>query len=231
MHSFFLYFQLKDNYNIVFVSAIHQHGSAIGILMFPSSWASLSPPTLSHSSRVSQTADLRSLNHTPIVLIETLHPLQNSDIYGNCLCHMCKVLTAVWCLFWWFIPTKLSVQFSHSVVSDSLRPHGLQHTRLPCPSPSPRAHSNLRPLSRWCHPTNLYSIVPFSFCPQSFPASGSFPRSQFLTSGGQGIGASALAISPSNEYSGLISFWIDWFDLLAVQGTPKSIFQLNSSKA
>ena len=184
MHSFFLYFQLKDNYNIVFVSAIHQHGSAIGILMFPSSWASLSPPTLSHSSRVSQTADLRSLNHTPIVLIETLHPLQNSDIYGNCLCHMCKVLTAVWCLFWWFIPTKLSVQFSHSVVSYSLWPHGEQHNRLPCPSPTPRACSNSCPLSRWCHPNIPSSVVPFFSCLQSFPASGSFQMSQF-SSGGQ----------------------------------------------
>ena len=74
-----------------------------------------------------------------------------------------------------------SVQFSLSVVSDSLRPHGLQHTRLPCPSPTPGACSNSCPLSRWCHPTISSSVVPFSSCPQSFPASGSFPMSQFFT--------------------------------------------------
>ena len=81
-----------------------------------------------------------------------------------------------------------SVQFSCSVVSDSLRPHELQHARLPCPSPSPRACSNSYPSSRWCHPTISSSVVPFSSCPQSFPASGSFPMSQFFTSGGQSIG-------------------------------------------
>ena len=75
-----------------------------------------------------------------------------------------------------------SVQFSHSVVSDSLRPHGLQHARLPCPSPTPRAYSNSCPLSQWCHPTISSSVVPFSFCLQSFPASGSFQMSQFFES-------------------------------------------------
>ena len=198
--------------------------------MLPSSWASLSPPTLSHSSRVSQTADLRSLNHTPIVLIETLHPLQNSDIYGNCLCHMCKVLTAVWCLFWWFIPTKLSVQFSHSVVSYSLWPHGEQHNRLPCPSPTPRACSNSCPLSRWCHPNISSSVIPFSPSLLSFPASGSFPMSQFFASGGQSIGVSAQ--HQSFQWIFRIDFLrINWFDLFPVQGTLKSLLQHLSSKA
>ena len=87
-------------------------------------------------------------------------------------------------------------------MSDSLRPHGLQHTRLPCPSPFPRAYSNSCPSSWWCHPTVSSSVVPFSSCLQSFPAPGSFPMSQFFTSGGQSPGG----ISPSNEYSGLISF-------------------------
>ena len=82
--------------------------------------------------------------------------------------------------------------FSWSVMSDSLRPHGLQHTRLPCPSPSPRTCSNSCPSSQWCHPTILTPIVPFS-CPQSFPASGSFLMSWLFTSGGQSIGASASA--------------------------------------
>ena len=124
-----------------------------------------------------------------------------------------------------------SVQFNRSIVSNCLWPHGLQHARLPSPSPAHRAYSNSCPLSRWCHPTISSSVIPFSFCLQSLPASGSFPISQFFTSGGQIIGASASAISPSNENSGLISFRMDWLDLLAVQGTLKSLLQHRSSKA
>ena len=86
-----------------------------------------------------------------------------------------------------------SVHFSHSVVSDSLRPHGLQHTRLPCPSPPPRAYSHSCPLTLWCHPTISFSDAPFSSCPQSFPAWGSFPMSQLFTWVGQSTGASASA--------------------------------------
>ena len=86
-----------------------------------------------------------------------------------------------------------SVQFSHSVVSDSLWPHEPQHTRPPCPSPTPRVHPNSCPSSQWCHPTMSSSVVPFSSCPQPFPASGSFPLSQFFASGGQRTGASASA--------------------------------------
>ena len=83
--------------------------------------------------------------------------------------------------------------FSHQVVSDCLQPHGLQYTRLPCPSPSPGVCSSSCPLNRWCHPTTSSSVIPFSFFLQSFPASGSFPVSWLFASGGQGIGASALA--------------------------------------
>ena len=98
------------------------------------------------------------------------------------------------------------VQFSCSVMSDCLWPHGLQHTRLLCPSLSPRACSNSCPLSRWCHPTLSSSVVPFSSCLQSFPASGSFPMSHFFPSGGQSIGVSASAsVLP-------MSIW-DWFPL------------------
>ena len=86
-----------------------------------------------------------------------------------------------------------SVQFSHSVVSDSLWPRELQHARPPCLSPTPGVHPNPCPLSRWCHPTISSSVIPFSSCLQSFPASGSFPMSQLFTSGGQSIGVSALA--------------------------------------
>ena len=95
---------------------------------------------------------------------------------------------------------ELSVsQFSRSVVSDSLQPNGLQHTRLPCPSPSPGVWSNSCPLSRWCHPTISSSVIPFSSCLQSFPASGSFPISQFFASGGQSIGASASVLQMNNQ--------------------------------
>jgi len=121
-------------------------------------------------------------------------------------------------------------QFSRSVMSDSLRPHGPQHSRPPCPSPTLGIYPNSYPSSRWCHPTISSSVVPFSSHPQSFPASGSFPMSQLFTSGGQSIWISA-SISPSNEDPGLISFRMDWLDLLAVQGTLKSLFQHYSSKA
>ena len=96
--------------------------------------------------------------------------------------------------------------FSCSIVSDSLWPHGLQHTRLPCPSPTPGACSNSYPSSRWCHPIISSSVVPFSSCLQSFPASGSFPLSQFFASGDQGIGVSASAsVLPVNIHN--------WFPL------------------
>ena len=93
----------------------------------------------------------------------------------------------------------LLLLFSHSAVSDSLWPHGLQHARLPCPSPSPRACSNSRPLSQWCHPTISSSVIPFSSCLQSFPASGSFPMNLLFSSGGQSSGASAsTSVLPMN---------------------------------
>ena len=125
-----------------------------------------------------------------------------------------------------------SVQFSSVVQScpTLCDPHGLKHTRLPCSSSTPRACSNLCPSSRWCHPTTSYSVVPFSSRLQSFPASWSFPRSQFFTSGGQNWGFS-FNISPSNKYSGLITFRMDWLDLLAFQWTLKSLLQHHSSKA
>ena len=123
-----------------------------------------------------------------------------------------------------------SVQFSHSVVSNSLQPHESQLARPSCSSPTPRAHLNPCPLSQWCHPTISSSVVPFSSCPQSFPASGSFQMSQLFASGGQNIGVS-FNISPTNEHPGLITFKMDWMDLLAVQGTLKSLLQHHSSKA
>ena len=115
-------------------------------------------------------------------------------------------------------------------MSNSLQPHGLQHSRPLFPSPMPRAYSNSCPLHRLCHPTISSSVIPFSSCLQSFPASGSFPMSWFFTSGSQSR-CFSLSISPSNEYSGLISFRMDWLDLLAVQGMLKSLLQHRSSKA
>ena len=109
-----------------------------------------------------------------------------------------------------------SVQFSRSVMSDSLWSHGLQHTRPPCPSPTPGVDSNSHPLSWWCYPTISSSVVPFPSCLQSFPASGSFPMSQFFTSSGQSIGVSSSAsVLPMKTQD-----WSPcWLDLLAVQGT------------
>ena len=123
------------------------------------------------------------------------------------------------CLPW----QSLSVQFSCSVVSDSLRPYGLQHTRLPCPSPTPRVHPNPCPLSSWCHPTISSSVVPFSSLLQSCPASGSFQMSQFFASGGQSFGASAsTSVLPMNIQDW--SFRMDWLDLLAGQGKRQSLW-------
>ena len=124
-----------------------------------------------------------------------------------------------------------SVQFSHSVVSDCFWPHGLQHARLCCPSPTPGAHLNSCPLSQWCHPTISSSVIPFTSRLQSFPASGSFQMSQFFPSGGRKYWSFSFGSTPSSEYSGLISFRIDWLDLLAVQGTLKSLLQHHSWKA
>ena len=116
-------------------------------------------------------------------------------------------------------------------MSNSLWPHELEHARPPCPTPTPGVYPNTCPLSRWCHPTISSSVFPFSSCPQSFPASGSFQMSQLFASGGQSIGVSAsTSVLPINTQK-LISFRMDWLDLLAVQGTLKSLLQHHTSKA
>ena len=107
-----------------------------------------------------------------------------------------------------------SVQFSRSVVSDSLWPHELQHTRLPCPLPTPRVYPNSCPLSWWSHPTISSSVAPFSSCPQSLPASGSFPMSQLFAWGGQSIGISASAsVLPMNTQDWSPLEWTGWISL------------------
>ena len=119
------------------------------------------------------------------------------------------------------------IMFSRSVISNSLQPRA----RLPCPSPSPGVCSNSCPLNQWCHPTILSSVIHFS-CPQSFPTSiRVFSNELALCIKWPKYWNFSFNISPSNEYSGLISFRIDWFDLLAVQGTLKSLLQHHISKA
>ena len=138
------------------------------------------------------------------------------------------------CSTWWssMLHASFSVQLSHSVVSDSWQPHGLQHARLPCPPPTPRAYSNSCPYHRWCHPTISSSVVCFSFHLQSFP-----PSIRVFSSGSVFCitwpknWSFSFNISPSNEDSGPISFRMNWLDLLAVQGTLKSLLQNNSSKS
>ena len=110
--------------------------------------------------------------------------------------------------------TFSSIQFSCSVVSDFLRPHESQHSRPPCPSPTPGVHSNSRPLSQWCHPAISSSVIPFSSCPQSLPASESFPMSQLFTWVGQCTGVSALAsFLPKNTQDWSPSEWTGWISL------------------
>ena len=117
-------------------------------------------------------------------------------------------------IFWFLL-------FSHSVTSHSLQPHGLQHAKLPYPSLSPRAWSNSCSLCRWCHPAISSFVIPFSSCPQSFPASGSFPMSQLFASSWPRYWTFIFSISHFNEYSRLISFRIHWFYLLMPKGLSR----------
>ena len=152
------------------------------------------------------------------------------------ICLMSNKMLTVNYIFCW----TLRNEYTHVVVVkllsfvQLLQLHGLQHTRLPCPSVSPGVCLNSCPLSQWGHPTTASSVIPSSSRLQSFPASGSVPMSQFFTSGGQNIGASASAsVLPMNiqDWFLLVLIWSDWFGLLAVQGTLKSLLQHHSSKA
>ena len=126
---------------------------------------------------------------------------------------------------WSGLEGRVSVQFSRSVISDSLRPHGLQHARPPCPSPTP-IYPNSCPSSWWCHPTISSSVVrPLLLLPSIFPSIRVFSNESALAIRWPMYWNFSFCISPSNEYSGLIFFRMDWFDLLAVQGTLKSLFQ------
>ena len=117
-------------------------------------------------------------------------------------------------------------------MSDSLQPHESQYVRPPCPSPTPAVYPNSCPLSQWCHRAISSSVIPFSSCLQSFPASGSFPISQLFPSGGQTIGASAsTSVLPVNTQDWSPLGWTGWINLLAVQGALKSLLQHHTSKA
>ena len=132
-----------------------------------------------------------------------------ADQFGRLLLHILNLL--LFSLSSWSLS---SVQFSCSVVSDSLRPHEPQHARPPCPSPAPGVYPNPYPSSRWCHPTISSSVFPFSFCPQSFPSSGSFPMSQLFASSGQSIGVSAsTSVLPMNTQDWSPLGWTGWISL------------------
>ena len=122
------------------------------------------------------------------------------------------------------------IQFSHSVVSNSLRPRELQHARPPCPSPTLRVHLDSRPSSQWCHPAISSLVIPFSFCPQSLPALV-FSNESTLHMRWPKYWSFSFSIIPFKEHPGLISIRMDWLDLPAVQGTLKSLLQHHSSKA
>ena len=123
-----------------------------------------------------------------------------------------------------------SFQFTHSVMSDSLRPHESQHATPPCPSPTPGVHSDSCPWSQWCHPAISSSVLPFSSCPQSLPASV-FSNESTLHMRWPKYWSFSFSIISSKEIPGLVSFRMDWLDFLAVQGTLKSLLQHHSSKA
>ena len=139
-------------------------------------------------------------------LLLTIYPM-NHLLHSKCYSMVVNLIQ--------FYLSSCSVQFSHSVVCDSLRPHGLQHTRPPCSSPTPRVYSDPCPLSQWCHSTISSSVIPFSSCLQSFPALGSFQMSQLFISGGQSIGVSASASSafPMNIQDWFPLGWTGWISL------------------
>ena len=128
-----------------------------------------------------------------------------------------------------FMKILSSVQFSHSVVSDSLQPHESQHARPPCPSPTPGVYSNSCPLSRWCHPAISSSVIPFSSCPQSLPASGYFPMSQLFAWGGQSIGSFSFSISPMNTQDWSPLEWTGWISLQS-KGLSRVVFNTTVQK-
>ena len=135
-------------------------------------------------------------------------------MYKHMCISECILINYIVFLFWLFTFQFSSVQFSRSVMSDSLQPHESQHARPPCPSPPPGVHPNSCPCSRWCHPAISFSVVPFSSCPQSLPASRSFLMSQLFAWGGQSTGVSASAsVLPMNTQDWSPLGWTSWISL------------------
>ena len=203
-----------------------------------------SPGVLSEWLSPSISCSFSLLSNTPLYLLWamvclTTHLLK--DIWAMCGSHEYSCCEHCWACFsvsmsltalgqipgrrFWQFLIHTHYLFKCSVLSDSLWPHGLQHSRLPCPSPTPRVCSNSYSLSRWCYPTISSSAVPFSSCPQSFPASGSFPMSQLFTSGGQSIATSTSAsVLPMNIQGWFPLRWTGWISLL-----PKRLSRVFSS--
>ena len=143
-------------------------------------------------------------------ILQRIFPTQRLNLHLLCLLHCRWILYH--CATW--EAQIASVQFSHSVMSNSLKPHELQHPRPPCPSPTPGVRTNPCPLSQWCRPTISSSVIPFSSCPQSLPASESFPMSQLSASGGPGIGVSAsTSVLPKNTQDWSPLGWTGWISL------------------
>ena len=160
---------------------------------------------------------------------ECLHCPKKSSVL-HLLIHSSTIPHIFWQLLIFLLcpqSRRFTVQFNCSVMSDSLQPHELQHTRLPCPSPMAGACSNSCPLNQQYHPTISSSVIPFSSCLQSFPASQPFLMSQLRIRWPK-YWSFSFSIIPSKEIPGLISFRMDWLDLLAVQGTLKSLLQHHS---
>ena len=157
--------------------------------------------------------------------VSCLRTVSGLKLLANPIILKCKLWESVW----WGLSVQFN-QFSHSVLSNSLQPHELQHAKPPCPSPTSGVHSNSHPSSQWCHPAIASSVVPFSSCPQSLPASESFPMSQLFAWGGQSTGVSALAsFLPKKSQGWSPSEWTGWISL---QSKGLSILlQHHSSKA
>ena len=166
--------------------------------------ARVSSPLASIPQRTRAAGGRECLEREPMARTHERHP--GHKVPGHVIPHIWPTAGEV--------TVSHAAQFSRSVVPESLRPHGLQHARPPCPSPTPGAYSNSCPLSRWCHPTTSSSVIRFSSCLRSFPASGSFPMSRFFKSGGQSIGVSASAsVFPVNTQDWSPLGWTGWISL------------------
>ena len=156
-----------------------------------------------------------------------------TELWRNILYSTLFLAWFLFCILFHSLPplTFSLIQFSHSVMSNSLWPHGLQHARTPCPSPTPQACSDSCPLSRWCPSNHLILCRPLLLLPSIFPSIRVFSNDSALNIKWPKYSSFSFSISPSNEYSGLISFRVNWFDLLGVQGTLKSLPQHHNLKA